>query len=304
MTLANENRAPSAASPIRIIVPYVIDGGTGKRTRLLARYLAEQLRQPVHALSTTGAVAGHAAIAQAAPDGHTLGMITGEIGMMHWHEGVTDLTWRSYTPLAVPYVEAAAIIVRADAPWQSLADLLAAIRRQAMRGSGSPDFGVWKFALLGLLDAAGIDSGRIAWTPTISGEEGIAKLIAGEVDIAPVPMVEAPELIFAGRIRPLATMAATRHPLFPDVPTVKESIGLDWRVAHWRGLVAPAGLDAAVRDRLIAALRRIADDAGFIEDCSRNGYSLGWRFGADFGQYMQQDDEQFGRVIRKRPTAS
>ena len=79
-----------------------------------------------------------------------------------------------------------------------------------MRALGGETEMSLKFALLGLLEAAGIDAGRIAWTPTISGEEGIAKLIAGEVDIAPVPMVEAPELIFAGRIRPLATMARPR----------------------------------------------------------------------------------------------
>ena len=178
--------------------------------------------------------------------------------------------------------------------------MLAALRDKPMRGSGSPDFGVWKFALLGLLNAAGIDQGRIAWTPTISGEEGIAKLIAGEVDIAPVPMVEAPELIFAGKILPLATMAESRHPLFPDVPTVKQAVGLDWCVAHWRGLVAPAGLHADIKDTLMAALREIATDADFIEECKSNGYTLGWRFDGDFARYMQEDDEQFGRVIRPR----
>lgn len=288
------------ASPIQVIVPYIIDGGTGKRGQLLARYLGAQLGRAVHATSISGAVAGHAAIASARPDGGTLGMITGEIGMMHWHEGVTELTWRSYTPLAVPFVEAAAVMVRADAPWGSLADLLAAIRARILRGSGSPDFGVWKFALLGLLGAAGIDEDRIAWVPTKSGEEGIAKLIAGEVDIAPVPMVEAPEMILTGRIRPLATMAETRHPLFPDVPTVKESIGLDWQVAHWRGLVGPVDLAPEVQATLVAAPRRVAGDPAFVEECARNGYSLGWRFGADFGRYMQDDDEQFGRIICTR----
>jgi len=292
----DETEAPA----IRLIVPYIIDGGTGKRTQLVARYLGPRLGQMVQATSITGAVAGHTAIANSPPDGKTLGMITGEIGMMHWHEGVTELTWRSYTPLAVPFVEAAAVIVRADAPWESLNDFLAATRAKAKRGSGSPDFGVWKFALLGLIRAAGIDDDRVVWVPTTSGEEGIAKLIAGEVDVAPVPMVEAPELIFAGRIRPLATMAEKRHPLFPNVPTVREAVEFDWQVAHWRGLVAPAGLARDVEARLVAALRRVAADPAFSDECARNGYSLGWRFGAEFGEYMREDDEQFGKLILAR----
>ena len=286
------------SEPIRIIVPYIFDGGTGKRTQLLGRYLEKHLNRPVNVVSRTGAVAGHTAIAAAAPDGLTLGMITGEIGMMHWHENVTALTPLSYTPLAVPYVEAAAVIVRADAPWQTLNDLLAAFRAGPLRGAGSPDFGVWKFALLGLLRAAGIPRDRLIWTPTISGEEGIAKMLAGKVDVAPVPMVEAPELIFKGTIRPLATMDDHRHPLFPDAPTVKQACGLDWCVAHWRGLVAPAGLPARLRDPLIDALRRIAVDADFTAECRTNGYTLGWRFGDDFAAYMREDDEQFGHVIR------
>ena len=290
-------RAPGAV-PITLVVPYIRGGGTDKRTRLLARFLGRELETRIRVVNPPGAVAGHAAIAAAAADGRTLGMITGEIGMMHWHKGLTDLTWKSYTPLAVPYVEAAAIIVRHDAPYRTLADFLAAARTTRIKGAGSPEFGVWRYALLGLLDKAGIDPGRVDWTPTVSGEEGIAKVIAREVDVAPVPMVEAPELIFAGKIRPLTTMAPVRHPLFPDVPTVHEAAGLDWEVAHWRGLVAPARLPAKIKARLIAALRRVAKNPAFTAACRKRGFSLGWRIDRAFARYMKEDDALFGRVIR------
>ncbi len=291
--------SPAGRQPITIIVPYVKGGGTDKRTRLLARFLKQELETPVRVVNRPGAVAGHAAIAAAVPDGRTLGMITGEIGMMHWHEGVTDLTWKSYTPLGVPYVEAAAVIVRDDAPWHSLEDFLDAARARPIRGAGSPDFGVWKFALVGLLDKAGVPRSQLRWTETVSGEEGIAKVIAGEVDVAPVPMVEAPELIFRHRVRPLATMDGVRHPLFPDIPTVKEAIGFDWRVAHWRGLVGPPHLPARVRARYVAALRRVARNPAFGAACRRRGFSLGWRIDRAFAAYMKEDDAMFGRVIRR-----
>ena len=284
---------------MELIVPYVKGGGTDKRTRLVARVLERELGHPINVVNRTGAVVGHTVIAEAKPDGETIGMITGEIGMMHWFSQVTNLTWRDYTPLAVPYVEAAAIIVRGDAPFKSLADFLEVLRARPMRGSGSPDFGVWKFALVGLLNAVGIDPRRIEWIPTISGEEGIEKVIAGEVDVAPVPMVEAPELILAKKVRPLATMDDVRHPKFPDVPTVKEAIGVSWRVAHWRGVVGPAGLPFDVKTRLVAALRRVSVDPDFLEECRANGFSLEWRFGGDFADYMRKDDEQFGGIITR-----
>lgn len=291
--------ATAAARSITIIVPYVKDGGTDKRARLLARFLKQELKLPIRVVNSAGAVAGHTEIAAAAPDGRTLGMITGEIGMMHWHPGVTDLTWRSYTPLGVPYVEAAAIIVRDDAPYRTLADVLDAARARPIRGAGSPDFGVWKFALAGLFDKAGVPRSHLHWTETVSGEAGIAKVIAGEVDVAPVPMVEAPELIFSRKVRALATMDGVRHPLFPDVPTVKEAIGIDWHVAHWRGLVAPLRLPARLKARYVAALRRIARNPKFAGACRRRGFSLRWRIDRAFAAYMKEDDAMFGRVIRR-----
>jgi tripartite-type tricarboxylate transporter receptor subunit TctC len=299
---AGARRAPgdaahSSGSSIELIIPYPQGGGTDQRSRLLARHLAAELGEPVVPINRTGAIVGHTAIAQAQPDGKTLGMITGEIGMMHWHRDLTALTWRDYVPLAVPYVEAAAVIVRADARWTSLEQLLSALREHPLTGSGGPDFGVWKFAMVGLMNRAGIGASQLRWMPTLSGEEGVANVIAGHADIAPITMTDARAMIFAGQVRALATMEERRHPMFPEVPTVAEAIGIPWRVAHWRGLVGPAGMPEAARERIVAAARRIAADPVFDDECRRNGYSLHWRFDRDFADYMVQDDKQFGEVI-------
>jgi tripartite-type tricarboxylate transporter receptor subunit TctC len=282
---------------IELIVPYVLEGGTGQRARLLARHLEQALAEPIVPVSRTDALAGHTAVA-AAPPGATLGMITGEIGMMHWNPGLTDLTWRAYTPLAAPYVEASAVLVRADAPYRTLADLLAAFRERPLKGSGSPHYGVWKFSLAGLLDAAGIAAAQLEWVPAIAGEHGALKVIAGEVEVAPVGMTEARTQLFAGKLRALANMDSKRHALFPDVPTVREAVGIDWRVAHWRGLVAPAGLCGERTQRYIGALRSVAADDRFTEAARANGFGLDWRFGDDFARLMEEDDAQFGRIIR------
>lgn len=282
---------------IQMIVPYVQGGGSDQRARLVARHLAQVLGEPVQVVNRTGAIVGHTAIAQAPPDGRTIGQVSGEIGMMHWHAGLTDLTPDDYTPLAVPFVESAAVVVAQDAPWTSLQAFLQACRDGTVRGSGGPNFGVWKFALVGLLDRAGIDVTRLEWVETLSGEQGLAKVLAGEAEVAPITLTDARGPLRAGQARALVTMDDARHRAFLEVPTVKELLGVDWSVAHWRGLVAPKGLAPATRDRYVAALRQVAADRGFQAEAEASFFTLGWRFGDDFARYMREDDALFGRVI-------
>jgi tripartite-type tricarboxylate transporter receptor subunit TctC len=188
--------------------------------------------------------------------------------------------------------------VRQDAPWRTLAEFLDACRHRTILGSGGPNFGVWKFALVGLLDRAGIDVGRLEWRETLSGEQGLAQVMAGEADVAPITLTDARGPLRSGEARALANMDASRHPVFASVPTVQEALGLPWSVAHWRGLVAPKGLPTAIRDRYVQALRRVAADPDFQRDAQASSFTVAWRFGEDFGRYMAEDDAMFGRIIR------
>jgi tripartite-type tricarboxylate transporter receptor subunit TctC len=115
--------------PITLIVPWGAGGGTDATARIIGSLLEKELGQPVNVVNRTGGngVVGHAAIASAAPDGYTIGLATVEIGMMHW-QGLTELTGASYTPLALVNADPAGIQVRADAPYKTVNDLLAAIK--------------------------------------------------------------------------------------------------------------------------------------------------------------------------------
>ena len=86
--------------PIQLIVPWAAGGGTDATARIIGTLLEKELGQPVTVVNRTGGsgVVGHSAIAGAPPDGYTIGIITVEIGMMHW-QGLTDLTGASFTPL-------------------------------------------------------------------------------------------------------------------------------------------------------------------------------------------------------------
>lgn len=287
----------SSASSLRLLVPYVQGGGSDQRARLVAKYLQRHLNREITVVNCPGAVSGHQAIADAAPDGSTLGLITGEIGMMHWHQGLTSLTHADFTPLAVPFVESSAIIVPAASPFHSLGDFLDHVRNNKIVGSGGPDFSVWKFSLAGLMHAVGIPLSHLDWIETHSGEQGLENALSGRADVAPITMTDARAPLLAGTARALATMEDVRHPAFPSVPTVREAIGTPWSVAHWRGIVAPRGLPAEVTREFIDALTAVSEDPGFQAEAAASFFTVRWRLGDAFAAYMQEDDALFGEVI-------
>ena len=98
--------------PITLICPWGAGGGTDATARIVASVLERDLGVPVNVVNRTGGsgVVGHSAIATAAPDGYTLGIITVEIGMMHW-QGLTELSYKNYTPLALMNEDPAGIQV-------------------------------------------------------------------------------------------------------------------------------------------------------------------------------------------------
>src|SRR5499425_2937574 len=115
--------------PVQVIVPWGAGGGTDATARIVAALLEKDLGQPFNVVNRTGGsgVVGHSAIATAAPDGYTLGMLTVEISMMHW-QGLTELTPKSYTPLALLNEDPPGVQVKGDAPWKSIKELADAIK--------------------------------------------------------------------------------------------------------------------------------------------------------------------------------
>src|SRR6187551_2017600 len=115
--------------PIQMICPWGAGGGTDATARIVAALMEKELGQPVNVVNRTGGsgVVGHQAIASSAADGYTIGLITVEIGMMHW-QGLTELTGASYTPIGLVNLDPAGLQVRADSPYKTAKDLVDAIK--------------------------------------------------------------------------------------------------------------------------------------------------------------------------------
>ena len=135
-------------------MPWGAGGGTDAVARFFGTYLEKELGQPVNVVNRTGGngVVGHSAIAQAAPDGYTIGLITVEISMMHW-QGLTELGPASYTPLALVNADPAGFQVAADSKYKTVQEVLDAIKANPgkLKASGTGQGGIWQLAIAGLL---------------------------------------------------------------------------------------------------------------------------------------------------------
>ncbi len=287
--------------PITLIVPWGAGGGTDATARIIGVLLEKELGQPVNVVNRTGGsgVVGHSAIAQAAPDGYTIGIITVEIGMMHW-QGLTDLTGASYTPVGLVNADPAGLQVRIDAPYKSASELIAAIKANPgkLKASGTGQGGIWHLALAGMLQDLKVDPASAPWVPSNGAAPGLQDLVAGGVEIVPCSLPEARSLIDAGKVKSLTVMADAPAALFPNVPTLKAATGSNWTMAAWRGIAAPKNVPAEARDKLVAAIRKIVASKDYTDFMAKQGYGVIYAGPEDFAKFMAKSDADLGATMK------
>jgi tripartite-type tricarboxylate transporter receptor subunit TctC len=287
--------------PISLIVPFAAGGGTDVTARHVAAGLERELGVPVNVINRAGAggLPGHASVAEAEPDGYTLGITTSVIGLFHW-TGQSDVTWEDLTPLVYYNLDPAGFQVSATSPYESVDDVLDAVREDPsqIRVSGGARMGAWHFAYLELLLDQGIDPAGVVFVPLGGAAPTMNELVAGGVELAPTSLPEARGMIDAGRVRALAVMAEERHPLFPDVPTIQEAVGSSVVSGAWRGVSGPAGLPEDVKDRLVDALTAVYESEEFQEAMTQGGFGLRFMGPDEFAEFLAHNDAAHGEILR------
>jgi len=287
--------------PITLIVPFAAGGGTDGVARIIGTLLEKELGQPVNVINRAGGngVIGHAAMAAAPADGYTLGMMTSDIAMLHWAR-LTPLTPKDFTPLALMNIDAAAVIVRADAPHKSLDDLLKAIKASPgkYKASGTGQGGIWHLALAGMLRDLKIDPASVPWVPSNGAAQAMNDLMAGGVEFVTCSLPEARALIDAGKARPLVVMSDKPAALYPKVPTLKAASGSSWAIGAWRGVAGPKNLSPEVQTKLAAILKKIADGKAYQEFMSSRGFGLSYLDARNFEQFTARSDADLGTIMQ------
>ncbi|RDI94672.1 tripartite tricarboxylate transporter substrate binding protein [Meiothermus sp. QL-1] len=252
--------------PVTLIVPWSPGGSTDLTARALAPILEKNLGVPFQVVNRTGGggAVGHGAIAQGRPDGYTIGIITLEVVLPPW-VAQTRIDAEQFTPVSLLVLNPVAIVVRRDAPWRSVQELVADIKQNPGRykASGTAKWGSYDFARLGFLRAIGARENALPWVPAQGAAAALQELIAGGVNVAFVAIGEASALVRSGEARFLAFMTDRRFPSFPDVPTLKE-LGIDWTFASFLMAAAPKYTLPSVVDVLDKAFAKAVQDPEFV----------------------------------------
>jgi tripartite-type tricarboxylate transporter receptor subunit TctC len=265
----------------------------------MAESVAGKLGQPVVVENRAGAagVMGAIALRDARPDGYTISqMHVGVVRQMLLspqppYHPINDLT---YILQITGFVMGA--VVRADAPWQTLPELLA----HARANPGQLNYGT-----LGIGSTQHLVMERIrmhsnlSWThvPYRGTSDTLRALLGGEIDFASESSGWAP-LVLAGELRLLAIYTSNRAPRFSDVPTLQE-LGIDIVADSPGGLVGPRGMDPGVVRILAEAFRAAAQEPAHLDFLARLDQPLMLQDGAAYRESMQRTMEEERELLRQ-----
>ncbi len=290
--------------PINLIIAFAPGGGTDLVARAIVPYIEKYLgggaKLVVMNRPGAGGAIGFAALASAPPDGYTIGFINTPNVLTIPIERRADFHWQRYDLLGNLVDDPGNFAVHSDSPIKTLAELAAYAKANpnavsvGTTGAGSDDH----LAMLLFEKIAGVKMNHV---PYKGAADVRVALAAKQIMVGAVNIGEALQYAKSGTpLRNLGQMSSTRTALAPDVPTFKEQ-GFDVELASLRGLAAPKGVPADVRERLVKAVERAAADPAFQVKASQFYAPLRYLPPPKYEAVLQDAEAQFRRLWSELP---
>lgn len=295
-------RAESAwpARPLRLVVPQSPGGAVDLVSRMVAERLGVALGVAIVVENKPGAsgAIGVEAVKRAVPDGYTLLTASSNTHTMlpHLIDAPFD-PFRDFAPVVNFSYTTRVILVGNTVQATTLATLIGLARdHPGVLNYGSAGIGSSNHLDTELFArVAGI---RLTHVPYRGSAQGLAALVAGEIQVLLVSVTSALPLVQAGRIRAIAVLSDRRSPRLPEVPTVGEGGYPDLDLRTWIGFVVPAATPGAIVDRLNREINHLLGAAAMQEWLSSQGLEAVGGTPGDFAATMRADYARWGAVVR------
>ncbi len=289
--------------PVTMIVPFPPGGVADIVGRPLAAAMERTLKQPVVVVNRTGAggAVGMAAVAKAAPDGYTILMGLSSISVFPVSDRINGKTpayeMKDFAPIALVTADPTVLVVRADGPYKSLKDFVAAAKSNPgkINYSSAGVYSTLHVAMEIFAHAAGI---KLFHVPYQGGGPAVTALLGGQVEALASGPAAAIGQIKGGKMRALASWSDKRLALLPDLPTFKE-LGYDAEFYIWSGVFAPAATPAPVLARLREAVRNGANDPDFRGAMAKVATPVAYLDAPEFQKYWDADARRLAVVLEK-----
>jgi tripartite-type tricarboxylate transporter receptor subunit TctC len=290
--------------PITIVAPFPPGGVADLHARPLAAALEKVLKNPVGVINKSGAAGavGMSFVANSKPDGYTLLLALSSISIIPEADKLFGrqpaFTVDQFVPLALLSADPTILVVRTESPWKTAREFIEDARRRPgqISYSSSGIYGTLHMAMELLSHAAEI---KLRHLPTAGAGPAINAILGGHVDALASGPAAVIAHIESGKLRPLASWGAQRHPALPDVPTFKELGYPGAEFYIWAGLFAPRGTPAPVVAKLEGALRQAVAEPEFRQALEKLKTPLAFKQGEEFRKFFEADARRLAEGVRR-----
>jgi len=290
--------------PVTMIVAFPPGGVAELVGRPLAASMEKTLGQPVIILNRPGAggAVGTTVAAKAAPDGYTILMTLSSISIFPVSDPLegkpAPYQISDFMPIALVTADPTVLVVRADSPYKTVQDFVAAAKANPgkINYSSSGVYGTLHVAMEMFAGAAGIELFHI---PYQGGGPAVTALLGGQVQALASGPAAAVGQIKGGKMRALAGWGAKRLALMPELPTFKELGYKDVEFYIWSGVVAPAAIPPYVQHKLRAAVRAAAADPQFTAAMAKVSTPINYLDAPEFKDFWVADAARLRVAVEK-----
>jgi tripartite-type tricarboxylate transporter receptor subunit TctC len=280
---------------ITVIVPFPPGGRTDLTARVVAQHLPKHIKQSVVVVNKPGAggVLGAKDVAAAPADGYTLGMFSSAV-VTAQYTVPTPTNLADYIPLAVVNIDPMALAVKYDAPWKTLAELVAYTHKNPgkLRVGMIPGASAQIFAG-GFSKMA---NAKTVYVPFKGDSDGVAALAGGHIDAHVAVPVSYKALAEAKKIRVLGVAAAQRSALYDDVPTFRDN-GVDLVIGSFHIVFAPKGTPGDVQAELGQAIAKTMQEPELAKQMAAANLGYAYLNQKETAAFLAQQDELHRRLI-------
>jgi tripartite-type tricarboxylate transporter receptor subunit TctC len=289
--------------PITMIVPFPPGGVADTVARPVAEALARELKTTVVVENKAGAggATGIGLASRAPADGLTLLMALSSISILPEADKLLErkpaYTLNQFKPIARFTADPTVLVVRAEAPWKTLAEFVADLKTQPGRYNygSSGNYGTMHVPMEMFKASAGF---RMTHIPYTGAGPAVLALLGGQVDaIATGPSTIAQQ-VKAGRLRALAHWGDKPLVALPEVPSLVQA-GHGVQFAQWSALFVPAGTPDAVVQTLRAAAKKAAADPQVVQTIGRAGSPIEYLDAPEFQSYWNADAALMTEAVKK-----
>jgi tripartite-type tricarboxylate transporter receptor subunit TctC len=288
---------------ITMIVPFPPGGVADTVARPMAEAMSRDLKQSVVIENKAGAggAIGMAHAAKAKPDGYTVLMALSSYTVLPEADKVLGRTPQyqlaDLKPVARVTADPTVLAVRAESPWKTYAEFIAAARAAPgkITFGSSGNYGTMHMPMAMLALSQGVQMTHVPYT---GAGPAIVGLLGGQVDALSTGPASIVQHVKAGKVRVLAHWGEGRLAALPDVPSLRE-LGVPVDYAQWSGIFVPAGTPEPVVARLREAAKAAANDERVKQVLGTAGSPILYMDAPEFQRYVDADAAKMSEVVKK-----